>query len=322
VKSRSGLWRATAFKERSIVSHDVIVVGGSFAGLSAAMQIARARRRVLLIDLGLPRNRFAAASHGFLGQDGRSPAEIRAEARRQLALYPTVTFVDSEVVKAEGSLDNFVMSLSDGRQEAGRRLVLATGVRDELPPIPGLSDRWGRTVLHCPYCHGYELGEGRRLGILATGPHAPHQAALVSDWGRATLFTQSQFEPDGEQRALLDARSVEIERSPIIGVLGEAPALEAVQLADGRTVRIDALFTGPTIHMASPLAEQLGCAFDEGPMGPMIRVDAMKQTSVAGVFAAGDASNPMHNATLASASGVMAGVGAHASLIMATGRRT
>lgn len=302
--------------------HDVVVVGGSFAGLSAAMQLVRARRSVLVIDTGLPRNRFAEASHGFLGQDGRTPAAIRAEARRQLAAYPTVTFIDDEAIQAECAESGFLVTLREGRLEAGRRLVLATGLRDELPAVPGLAQRWGRTVLHCPYCHGYELGEGRSLGVLANGPHAAHQAALVADWGAVTLFTQSVFEPDAEQRALLEARGVAIERTPLTALHGEATAIKAAMLADGRSVRIDALFTAPTIHMASPLAEQLGCAFEDGPMGPMIKVDPMKQTSVPGVFAGGDASSPMHNATLASASGVLAGVGAHRSLIMETGARS
>lgn len=302
--------------------HDVVVVGGSFAGLSAAMQLVRARRSVLVIDTGLPRNRFAEASHGFLGQDGRTPAAIRAEARRQLAAYPTVTFIDDEAIQAECAESGFLVTLREGRLEAGRRLVLATGLRDELPAVPGLAQRWGRTVLHCPYCHGYELGEGRSLGVLANGPHAAHQAALVADWGAVTLFTQSVFEPDAEQRALLEARGVAIERTPLTALHGEATAIEAAMLADGRSVRIDALFTAPTIHMASPLAEQLGCAFEDGPMGPMIKVDPMKQTSVPGVFAGGDASSPMHNATLASASGVLAGVGAHRSLIMETSARS
>ena len=301
--------------------HDVIIVGGSFAGLSAAMQLARARRKIIVLDTGLPRNRFAVASHGFLGQDGRTPAAIRDEARRQLAAYPTVTFIDDEAIRAERAEGGFIVTLREGRQEAGRRLVLATGLRDELPPLPGLAERWGRTVLHCPYCHGYELGEGRSLGVLANGPHAAHQAALVADWGAVTLFTQSTFEPDSEQRELLDARGVAIERTPLTALLGEAPAIKAAVLADGRSVRIDALFTAPTIHMASPLAGQLGCAFEDGPMGPMITVDPMKETSVPGVFAAGDAASPMHNATLASASGVLAGVGAHRSLIMDTGAR-
>jgi thioredoxin reductase len=295
--------------------HDVIVVGGSFAGLSAAMQLARARRRVLVVDSGLPRNRFAEASHGFLGQDGKAPFEILREAACQVSAYPTVEIVRGEVLKARREVGgDFIIEMSGGRTARGRRLVLATGVADSLPDVPGLKERWGATVLHCPYCHGYEVRD-RPLGVLANHPMAAHQAAMIPDWGPATLFTQGRFEPDAEQLAHLSARGVTIERQPVVELLGDAPALDAVRLADGRVVSISALFVAPSTRMASPLAEQLGCVFNEGPLGPMIRTDDWKATSIPGLYAAGDAARPMHNATLASADGVMAGVGAHQSLI-------
>ncbi len=295
--------------------HDVIVVGGSFAGLSAAMQLARARRRVLVVDSGLPRNRFAEASHGFLGQDGKAPFEILREAACQVSAYPTVEIVRGEVLKARREVGgDFIIEMSGGRTARGRRLVLATGVADSLPDVPGLKERWGATVLHCPYCHGYEVRD-RPLGVLANHPMAAHQAAMIPDWGPTTLFTQGRFEPDAEQLAHLSARGVTIERQPVVELLGDAPALDAVRLADGRVVSISALFVAPSTRMASPLAEQLGCVFNEGPLGPMIRTDDWKATSIPGLYAAGDAARPMHNATLASADGVMAGVGAHQSLI-------
>ncbi|KGD88249.1 thioredoxin reductase [Achromobacter sp. RTa] len=297
------------------MTYDALIVGGSFAGLSAALQLARARRRVLLIDSGLPRNRYAAHAHGFLAQDGRPPREIVQQARAQLARYPTVTFLDEEALQADAVRDGgpFRVVLAGGREALGLRLILATGLRDELPPLAGLQERWGRTVLHCPYCHGYE-NAGRPLGVLAAHPLSAHQAALLPDWGPTTYFTQGEFEPDPEQAALLGRRGVRIERTPVVELMGAAPALDAVKLADGRRMAIQALFVASRTHMASPLAMQLGCAFDEGPLGPVIRVDALKQTTVAGVFAAGDAAIPMSNATLASASGVMAGVCAHRSL--------
>jgi thioredoxin reductase len=293
--------------------YDAIVVGGSFAGLSAAMQLARARRRVLVIDAGLPRNRFAEASHGFFGQDGKPPYDILREAVRQLSAYPTVGFVRGEATGASPVDGGFTVALGDGREEQAARLVLATGVRDELPPIPGMQERWGRTVLHCPYCHGYEVA-GRALGVLANNPLSAHQAVLIPDWGPTTFFTQGVFELDAEQAAQLAGRGVRVERTPVVELLGEAPGLEAVRLADGRVIPLQALFTAPEVRMASPLAEGLGCAFEQGPQGPYIRVDDWKQTTVAGVYAAGDAAGPMHNATLASAGGVLAGVGAHQSL--------
>ncbi|MGL4965178.1 MAG: NAD(P)/FAD-dependent oxidoreductase [Inquilinus sp.] len=294
--------------------HDVIVVGGSFAGLSAAMQLARARRRVLVIDAGRPRNRFAAASHGFLGQDGQAPMAIRQEGLRQLLAYPTVALVEDEAVSARRTDGGFTVALAGGGEAASSYLILAIGVADELPPIPGLQERWGATVLHCPYCHGYEVA-GRPLGVLANHPLSAHQGGMLPDWGPTTYFTQGAFEPDAAQAAYLASRGVTVERSPVVELLGAAPDLEAVRLADGRVVPVAALFTAARIRMASPLAEQLGCAFDEGPLGPRLRVDDFKQTTVPGVFAAGDAATPMHNATLASASGVMAGVCAHRSLM-------
>lgn len=295
--------------------HDVIVVGGSFAGLSAAMQLARARRRVLLIDAGLPRNRFADASHGFLGQDGKAPAAILREAACQVAAYPTVEIVRGEALGALREADgDFTVTITGGRTARARRLVLATGVADTLPDLPGLTERWGATVLHCPYCHGYEVRD-LPLGVLANHPMAAHQAAMIPDWGPTTLFTQGRFEPDAEQLALLAARGVTLERQRVVELLGDAPALEAVRLADGRVVTVNALFVAPSTRMASPLAERLGCVFDDGPLGPVIRTDDWQATSVPGLYAAGDAARPMHNATLASADGVMAGVGAHQSLV-------
>ena len=296
--------------------YDAIVVGGSFAGLSAAMQLVRARRRVLMVDAGRPRNCFSAASHGFLGQDGNSPAAIRAQALQQLGAYPTFELREGEAETAEPESGGGFAVTVDGREEHGRRLILATGVADGLPDVPGLQERWGRTVLHCPYCHGYEVRD-RPLGVLATGPMAAHQAALIPDWGPTTLFTGGRFEPDAEQRALLDARAVTIESSPVTALIGDVPDLRAVRLADGREVPIEGLFVAPSVRMASTLPHQLGCAMEEGPLGPYIRVDDWQQTSVVGVYAAGDAANPMHNATLASADGVIAGVGAHQSLIRA-----
>jgi thioredoxin reductase len=235
---------------------------------------------------------------------------------RQLTAYPTVEILRGEALNAAAHPDGFTVAVSDGRSVRARRLVLATGVVDTLPDVPGLQERWGATVLHCPYCHGYEVRD-RPLGVLANHPMAGHQAAMIPDWGPTTLFTQGRFEPDAEQLAQLAARGVTIEREPVVALLGDAPELDAVQLADGRVVTVNALFVAPSTRMASPLARQLGCAFDDGMLGPVIRVDDWKATTVPGVYAAGDAARAMHNATLASADGVLAGVGAHQSLMRA-----
>ncbi|MBW4331999.1 NAD(P)/FAD-dependent oxidoreductase [Stakelama sp. CBK3Z-3] len=295
--------------------HDVIVVGGSFAGQSAAMQLARARQRVLLIDAGQPRNRFAEAAHGFLGQDGRSPAAIMRDASKQLLAYPAAEIVRGKIATVERGQGRFTVMGEDGERFAARRLILATGVSDELPPIAGLRERWGETVLHCPYCHGYEVCD-QNLGIIANNPFSAHQAAMIPDWGKATYFTQDLYEPDADEAALLARRGVAIERTPVVELLGDAPALRAVRLADGRTVEVAAIFTAPVTRQSSPLAAQLGCAMEDGPSGPFIKVDQWGKTSIDGVFAAGDAAAPMHNGTMASAAGVLAGVAAHQSLFM------
>lgn len=298
------------------MNHDVIIIGGSFAGLSAAMQLARARRRVLVIDAGRPRNRFAVASHGFLGQDGQSPQAIMDLGARQLLAYPTARMIGGEAISAWKTDGGFSVMLASGEALTARRLILAVGVADDLPPLPGLAERWGVGVMHCPYCHGYEVA-GRDLAVLAYDARGVHQAMMLPDWGPTTLLAHDGFSPDADQAAGLAARGVAIETTPIARLTGPAPALAAVELVDGRVLPVAGLFVAPNTRIASPLAEQLGCAVEDGPMGPYLRVDDWKQTSVAGVFAAGDTAGPMHNATLAAAAGVMAGVGAHQSLMAA-----
>lgn len=289
---------------------DVIIVGGSYAGLSAGMQLARARRRVLLIDAGLRRNRYASHSHGFLTQDGRPPADIAADGKRQLLAYPTVTWREGRAQHAEARDGGFRVTLADGSAADSQRLILATGVVDELPPVAGLAERWGASVFHCPYCHGYELDQGR-IGVIATGPLSMHHALMLPDWGTVTFFLNGAFEPDAAQLAELARRGATVERTPIACIAGVAE----VVLADGRVHAMAGLFAGPRTHQASALAEQLGCALDDGPMGPIVRVDEMKATSVAGVFSCGDAARAAGNVAFAVADGAMAGVAAHRTLM-------
>lgn len=295
--------------------YDALVVGGSFAGLSAAMQLARARKKVCVVDAGAPRNRFAAASHGFFGQDGTPPLKMIADARVKVLAYPNVTFIEGSVagVHADGAA-GFNASLEGGQQLSAGRIVLAFGVQDGFPDIAGVRERWGTSVLHCPYCHGYEFS-GRQLGILLESPHPPEHAMLIAEWGPATLFLNGNNTIDDEARAKLQARGVTIEPERVAALEGPGQELSAVRLEGGRLVPLDALFMAPRTRPGSPLAEQLGCTFDDGPFGPVIRTDAMKMTTVPGVFAAGDAAMLMHNATLASADGVMAGVSLHRSLV-------
>lgn len=289
---------------------DFAVIGGSYAGMAAALQLARARRNVLVVDAGQRRNRCVdeagETAHGFLTQDGRAPAEIAADAREQLMNYPSVEWL-------HGSADDARVA-SDGRLEfrvgsetiSAHRLILATGVRDELPPVPGLAERWGRSVFHCPYCHGYEMNAGR-IGIIAASPLAQHHALMLPDWGSPTLFLNGAYTPTAEELAAITRRGTQVEPVLIDRIDGHAD----VALQDGRTLTFNGLFTQPRTLMSSPVAEQLGCALEEGPMGLFIKVDEFKATSVTNVFACGDAARAAGNVTLAVADGAMAALGAH-----------
>jgi thioredoxin reductase len=293
------------------MTYDAIIVGGSYAGLSAGLQLARARRSILVIDEGLRRTRFADSSHGFLGQDGRAPGAIAADGRAQLLAYPSVTWLDARAAASRKTADGFAVEAANESHQA-QRLILATGVGDQLPDVPGLAERWGKSVFHCPYCHGYELRRGR-IGVIASSELSMHHALMLPDWGETTLFLNEAFVPDDGQMAQLRKRGVTLERQPIARISDHA----TVELSDGRTIALDGLFTITRISRADPLAEQLGCDFDHGPMGPVVKTDAMKETTVPGVFACGDIARMAGNIALAVGDGTMAGAATHRSLMFA-----
>ncbi|ALN74663.1 NAD(P)/FAD-dependent oxidoreductase [Aureimonas sp. AU20] len=293
--------------------HDAIIIGGSFAGLSAATYIARARRRVAVIDARAPRNRFAAHSHGFLAQDGSEPRAILATARTQLAAYAEVSLVEATAIDASPIEGGFAVTLGDGRVLEASKLVLAFGVADTLPTLPGLAERWGRTVLHCPYCHGYEFA-GRRLGVLQTASHSAHQAMLISEWGPTTLFLDGGDMPDPDTRDALAQRGVAIEPRSVARLQGELGAPLDIVFEDGGHDSVAALFIAAPWRLSSDLAERLGCAVENGPLGPVIRTDDLKMTSVPGVYAAGDIARAPHSVTWAASDGVTAGVAVHRAL--------
>lgn len=289
---------------------DFAVIGGSYAGMAAALQLARARRNVLVVDAGQRRNRFVDAagetSHGFLSQDGRAPAEIAADAREQLMNYPSVEWMHGTAIEARVASDGRLEFRVGSEHISATRLILATGVRDELPPVPGLTERWGRSIFHCPYCHGYEMNAGP-IGIIAASALALHHALMLPDWGSPTLFLNGAYTPSAEDLAAIARRGTQIEATRIERIDGVAD----VVLQDGRTIRLNGLFTQPHTVLASPMAEQLGCALEDGPMGVFIKVDEGKATSVPNVFVCGDAARAAGNVTLAVADGAMAGFGAH-----------
>lgn len=296
------------------MQHDAIVIGGSFAGLSAAIHIARARRSVCVIDAGNPRNRFSETSHGVIGQDGDQPRAMIARAQAQVEAYPTVTTIAGEAMAARTVVGGFEVMLADDRTLTARKLVLAFGISDVLPDIPGMTERWGKSVLHCPYCHGFEYS-GKRMGVLQTMPMSTHQAQLIADWGPTTLYLDGGDMPDEETLAKLARRGVHIEPARVTALQGDDTHLSSLLLDNGRTASIDALYIAPRTRLNSPIAAQLGCALDDGPFGPVIRTDATKLTTVPGVYAAGDIARVPHNATWAAADGVTAGTSLHQALV-------
>jgi len=292
---------------------DVMIVGGSYAGLAAALQLGRARQKVLVVDGGARRNRFAAHSHGFLGQDGVDPAVIAARGRAEVVAYPSVTWVEGNVVAARGRLDDFALRLGSGETHHGKRVILAYGVTDELPDVPGLAERWGKSVFHCPYCHGYELGQGA-IAVLASSPVSVHHAAMLPDWGTVTYFTRGLYEPSDDERVALERRGVRVVRDRVVALCGDAPRIE-VALASGRREAFAGLFVAPKTRPSTDLAGELGCVTEEGPTGTFIKTDPMKATTVPGVLAAGDVATPAGSVTFAVGDGARAGFNAHRTLL-------
>jgi thioredoxin reductase len=297
------------------MQYDVIILGGSFAGLSAAIYLARARRSVCIVDSGKPRNRFADHSHGFFAHDGSRPQDMINVARAQVTAYPSVTTINGEAVDAWRDDSGITIALDSGAVHTSSKLLLAFGVSDILPSIDGLADRWGKSVLHCPYCHGYEFS-GQQLGVLQLSPLSAHQAMLISEWGPTTFFLNDGAAPDEATLNQLLERNVSIESRPVRALAGDGPRLTTIQLEDGTAQPLDALFIGPSQYLNSPIAEQLGCELTEGPLGVFIKVDEMKATSIPNVFAAGDVTRGGgHTVAFASADGVMAGLALHRALV-------
>lgn len=287
---------------------DVAIIGGSYAGLSAALMLARGRRDVVILDTRSPRNRFAAHSHGFFGQDGAAPGPMIEQGREKVLAYPTVRLLNDAAVSAGGHDNAFNIDTLDHGTLTARKIVLAYGVSDVLPHIPGLAERWGKTVVHCPYCHGYELTGPQ--AVLAVSPMSAHQAMLITEWGPTTLFTNG-IVLEAAIVEELHRRKVTVEPAKVVGLEGAA----TVHLEDGRMLPMASLYVATNVKQNSPVGAQLGCAFEEGRFGPYLRTDAMKATTVPGVMAAGDITREMHNATFATADGVMAGASAHRELV-------
>jgi thioredoxin reductase len=285
--------------------YDVVIVGGGPAGLSAALALGRARKRVLLCDSGPRRNAAAVRVHNFVTRDGTPPNEFRAIARQQLTAYPSVEVRDAAVSAVSGAKGSFRVSLGADTVE-GRRLVLCVGMLDEQLPVEGFSELWGHAIFQCPYCHGWEVRD-RRWGYLGRPGDTAHVLPFVTQlrgWtGDVTLFTGLGLElPEETMRHLL-AAGVKIETAAIARLVGKDGHISAVQLTDGRDIACDALFAHPPQRHV-PLVRDLGLTLaDDGT----VQVDPMRrETSVPGIYAAGDLATRMQGALLAAAAGTQA----------------
>ncbi|MFC8410023.1 NAD(P)/FAD-dependent oxidoreductase [Arthrobacter sp. NPDC057259] len=296
---------------------DVVIVGGGAAGLSAATTLARALRSVVVIDSGAPRNAPAAGVHGFLSRDGIRPGELLAAGRREVLSYGG-TMIDGEAVSARRTPDGFDVTTGDGRRISGRRLLVTTGLTDELPPIEGLREQWGKGVVHCPYCHGWEI-RGQRIGVLGTGPLSMHQALLFRQWSpEITLFLNDTVEPTDEEWEKLAARSITVVDGAVASVDAADGVLRGVTLRSGHAFDVQAVAVASRLEARSHLLESLGLVPQPHPSGAgrFVAVDPMGgATAVRGVYAAGNVSNPMAQVVTAAADGVMSGARINADLI-------
>jgi thioredoxin reductase len=283
---------------------DVLIIGGSYAGLSAALALGRALRQVVVLDSGLPCNRQTPHSHNFLTQDGSAPAAIAATAREQVLAYPTVRLHPEAAVSATGEDNYFTVTTASGTLLQARKLLFATGIRDLMPALPGFAECWGISVIHCPYCHGYEY-RGQPTGILANGDAATELGLLIRNWtDNLTIFTNGPATLLPAQRQQLAARGIALNEAPVRQLQHQAGQLTHLGLADGRTVALSALYARLPFEQHCTLPHDLGCTHSATGH---IAVDDFQKTNIPGVYAAGDATSHMRAVGVAVAAGMMAG---------------
>jgi thioredoxin reductase len=290
---------------------DVIIIGGSSAGLSAGMALGRAARKVLIIDSGKPCNQQTPHSHNFFTRDGQTPGEILSIAREQTLKYPTVSLLNSEATQSKAIDGGFEVSTISGDKFSCKKLILAHGIKDEMPAIPGFTECWGISVIHCPYCHGYEYRE-QATGILANGEIGFELAKLISNWTKnLTLFTNGKSTISAAQEKNIRSNNIHIIEDEITALEHSDGYLSAVKLKNNTTIKIDALYARLPFVQHSDIAQQLGCEISEPGY---IQVDGKQKTTVQGVYACGDNSSGIRSIANAVNSGTLAGVMANLEL--------
>jgi thioredoxin reductase len=293
------------------MQYDVTVIGGGAAGLSAALVLARARRQVLVVDAGEPRNAPAAHIHGYLSRDGFPPDELLAAGRKEVEGYGGAVVFGTVTDLVPHGRDAFWVLLAGGVRVSTRRALVTTGLRDELPDIPGMADRWARDVLHCPYCHGHEVRD-RPLGVIGGTPGAVRYAHIVRQWTHDLVY----FTPPGTltpaERSQLVARAIGIVESGIEQLVIENDQLRGVQMSDGSVVARDAIFVPPRFLSNNQLLLGVGCDVDDGGW---VNADAGGRTSVRGVWVAGNVVDPRAQVITAAGAGSAAAIAINADLV-------
>ncbi len=294
-------------------NYDVIIIGGSYSGLAAGMALGRSLRKVLIIDSGKPCNRFTPHSHNFITQDGKVPGEIAAIARQQVEQYITVEFLDGLAVSAEKKADRFYITTDTNATFATRKLIFATGIRDLLPEIPGVAECWGKSVIHCPYCHVYEV-RNERTGILGNGDYAFEFSALISNWTKdLSVYTNGPSTLTKDQKEKLDRHNIPVIEDEIERLQHRDGYLEKIIFKNGKGAAVKALYTRPQLAQHSDIPASLGCEItDDG----YIKIDPTQRTTVDGVYACGDNTTRMRTVANAVAMGTAAGAMLNKEMVM------
>lgn len=281
-----------------------MIIGGSYAGLSAALTLARACRRVLIIDAGKPSNITSPHSHNFLTRDGEKPGKVASEAKKDVLAYATVRFINDLATRVAKQKSGFLISTEKGKVYRGKKILLATGVTDIMPGIAGFADCWGISVLHCPYCHGYET-KNKPTAVLADADHAYHLCLLLSNLTKKIrLFSNGRTLLTDDQRRSIEAMNIVIDTRNIRELVHKRGSVERIVFTDGSSEAFAVLFAKVQMKQQTDLCDQLGCALTDAGL---LKIDEAHKTTVNGVFAAGDNSHLPRTISLAVASGTKAG---------------
>jgi thioredoxin reductase len=287
-----------------INNFEVIIIGGSYSGLSAAMSLGRSLRKVLVIDSGLPCNRQTPHSHNFITQDGETPATISTKAKSQVELYKTVQFYKGLAIKALQKENGFEITTESGDVFTAAKILFATGVKDMFPQIKGFAECWGISVLHCPYCHGYEV-KNEKTAIIANGDMGYEYARLISNWTKdLRLCTNGKSTLTLEQTKNLEKHGISILEEEIQSFEHNSGYIRQIIFKNQQQIEIKAIYARPAFEQHCPLAETLGCELNEQSL---LKVDAMQKTTIAGIYASGDCTTQMRSVAIAVSTGSFAG---------------